>query len=166
MPTPDFILALRRQIGTAKLLLPGVTAIIVEDGRLLMIRRADNGEWSLPAGNCEPGEEPAWTIAREVHEETGYVAVPERIAAVANGPDVTYPNGDRCEYVTTFYVCRVVGGELAPRDGEALDVRWVPTDDPRAQARIAMMPADLATMLSATSPTFPWDEAWLEDLAG
>ncbi|MBN1248821.1 MAG: NUDIX hydrolase N-terminal domain-containing protein, partial [Anaerolineae bacterium] len=42
-----------------------------EDGRMLLVRRADNGLWAMPGGAFEVGETPAEATAREVLEETG-----------------------------------------------------------------------------------------------
>jgi 8-oxo-dGTP diphosphatase len=54
---------------------PGISAaIIVQDGRVLMIRRrVAEGElsWQFPAGGIEPGESPEDAAVRETAEETG-----------------------------------------------------------------------------------------------
>ncbi|HRJ43957.1 MAG TPA: NUDIX hydrolase N-terminal domain-containing protein, partial [Caldilineaceae bacterium] len=50
------------------------TALFNDADRLLLIRRADNGLWALPGGACDVGEPPVVGAAREVWEETGYVA--------------------------------------------------------------------------------------------
>lgn len=41
------------------------------DGRLLLIRRGDSGQWALPGGTLEWGEQLRAAITREVWEETG-----------------------------------------------------------------------------------------------
>ena len=72
MPTPEFVLSLREKIGHDLLWLPAVTAVVLrEDGRVLLARRSDNGNWGLVSGIVEPGEEPAVTAVRECLEETG-----------------------------------------------------------------------------------------------
>ena len=56
-----------------------VGAIVVEDGRLLLIRRgrgAAKGAWSLPGGRVETGETLAEAVVRELREETGLEAPP------------------------------------------------------------------------------------------
>ncbi|MFE1362617.1 NUDIX hydrolase, partial [Streptomyces harbinensis] len=54
---------------------PGISAgIVVQDGRVLMIRRrVKEGElsWQFPAGGIEPGETPEEAAVRETAEETG-----------------------------------------------------------------------------------------------
>ncbi|MGH9172982.1 MAG: NUDIX domain-containing protein, partial [Vicinamibacterales bacterium] len=52
----------------------GVGAVIVLDGRVLLIKRAHEprkGEWSLPGGRVELGETLADATRREIKEETG-----------------------------------------------------------------------------------------------
>jgi 8-oxo-dGTP pyrophosphatase MutT (NUDIX family) len=51
-------------------------AVIREDGRMLAIRRADNGEWVPPGGIVELDENPRDTARREVLEETGVTVQP------------------------------------------------------------------------------------------
>jgi 8-oxo-dGTP diphosphatase len=54
----------------------GVTMIpVLEDGSIVLVRRVDNGCWSLPGGLMDWGETVATTAAREVQEETGLTLV-------------------------------------------------------------------------------------------
>ncbi|MHB1912084.1 MAG: NUDIX domain-containing protein, partial [Acidimicrobiales bacterium] len=51
-----------------------VGAVVVDDDRLLLIRRGHGpaaGEWSVPGGRVEAGETLAEAVVREVLEETG-----------------------------------------------------------------------------------------------
>ena len=50
VPIPDFIVSLRRQVGQAQLWLPGVTAVVRRSDEILLVRRADNGEWTPVTG--------------------------------------------------------------------------------------------------------------------
>ena len=62
MPTPEFILSLREKIGHDPLWMPGVTAVVFnEGGQVLLCRRSDNGAWTPITGIVDPGEEPAVT---------------------------------------------------------------------------------------------------------
>ncbi len=49
----------------------GDAAIIDDAGRILLIRRADNGKWAMPGGALAVGETPAEGVVREAWEETG-----------------------------------------------------------------------------------------------
>ena len=155
MPTPDYILQLRHSFGQGRLLLPGVSAVVVRDdpetGRrdLLLVRRSDTGRWSLPAGIVEPFEQPAATIIRELVEETGVVAEVERLALLTTDPDVVYSNGDRCQFVSMCFRCRYVSGQAVVGDEESTAVGWfgvgeLPELEARQQRRIACALAERA----------------------
>lgn len=136
MPTPDFILALRKKIGHDLLLLPAVTGIVVnDDGQVLLVRSVHRGQWTTIGGCIEPGEEPADCIAREIREETGVTAIPESITSVDAWGDVVYPNGDHVRFVTTTFRCRPIAGKPHVADEESLEVRYFSPD---------ALPGDLA----------------------
>jgi ADP-ribose pyrophosphatase YjhB (NUDIX family) len=129
MATPEFIAALRRKIGNDLLWLPGVMgAVFNAEGQVLLGRRSDNGRWTLITGILEPGEEPGPGLLREIEEETGVVAELERLVAVNVFDPVTFPNGDRAEFLNVVFRCRYVSGEARVNDDESTDVRWFPLD--------------------------------------
>jgi ADP-ribose pyrophosphatase YjhB (NUDIX family) len=129
VPTPDFILELRRHIGTAPLWLTGVTAVVLRENQVLLVRRADNGAWTPVTGIVDPGEEPAVAAAREVLEEADVVATPERLASVFVTEMVVYDNGDRTQYLDLTFRFAYVSGEAHPADGENTEARWFDLDD-------------------------------------
>lgn len=60
MPISPFIAKLREKIGNDLLLLPSVSAIILDDaGRVLIQRASDDGKWYVIGGSLEPNEQPA-----------------------------------------------------------------------------------------------------------
>lgn len=128
MPVPEFVLALREHIGTDLLWLSGVTAVVCRGDEVLLARRADNGAWTPVTGIIDPGEEPAEAAVREVAEETAVRAEPERLAMVSVTPVVTYPNGDRSQYLDITFRMRWLEGDPHPADGENTDVRWFHRD--------------------------------------
>lgn len=129
MPTPEFISELRASIGHRLLYLPGVTSVVTdEDGRVLLVRRADDGRWTLVGGIPEPGEEPAETAVREVREETAVRCVVQRVLAVGAQPPIRYPNGDVCQFLDIAVACRAVGGEARVNDEESVEVGWFARD--------------------------------------
>lgn len=96
-------------------------------GEILLHRRRDTGRWSLPGGVLDPGEQPADAVVREVLEETGVRAVPDRLVGVYLTPDIRYPNGDLAQYVSTAFEC-IPQSDDVPRvnDDESLDVDYFP----------------------------------------
>jgi 8-oxo-dGTP diphosphatase len=135
VPTPEYIAAIRRVYGQGRLLLPGVSAVVIRDdlepGRvhLLLTRRSDTGRWSLPAGIVEPFEQPAVSMLRELVEETRITAEVERLALLRTDPDVVYPNGDRCQFIAMCFRCRYVSGEAQVGDEESTEVAWFAADE-------------------------------------
>ncbi|WP_030848923.1 NUDIX hydrolase [Streptomyces sp. NRRL F-4474] len=159
MTTPDFIRRIRESAGHQLLLLPGVTAIVVDDlGRVLLGRRSDTGRWSVVGGIAEPGEQPAETAVREVYEETAVRCVPERVVLVQMLEPITYPNGDVCQFQDITFRCRATGGEARANDHESLEVAWFGVDalpplEPFALDRIHRALRDEATWFEGPAET-------------
>ena len=128
MAIPDFVVALRTKIGTAPLWLSGVTAVVLKDDQLLLVRRADNGAWTPVTGITDPGEQPADAAVREVAEEAGVRVVPERLAGVGVTEVVIYSNGDQSQYLDLTFLMRWTDGDPYPADGENTEARWFPLD--------------------------------------
>ena len=129
MPTPDFVLSLREKIGHELLWLPGITGVVFnEDDQVLLVRRADDGRWTLITGMLEPGEEPAAGTLREVEEETGVTAEVEHLIHVGSHGPITFPNGDQCSFLNVGFRCRYVGGQARVNDDESTDVGWFGLD--------------------------------------
>jgi 8-oxo-dGTP pyrophosphatase MutT (NUDIX family) len=124
VPIPEFIVALRRHVGHAPLWLPGVTAVIIRDQQVLLVKRSDNLAWTPVTGIVEPGENPADCAVREVLEETGIHVVARRLAWVHVTRPMVYANGDHAQYLDHVFRMDWVGGEPFPADDESLDACW------------------------------------------
>ncbi len=115
---------LQREFPVAPLV--GVGAVVVEQGRVLLVQRGTEpakGKWSIPGGLIDVGESLREAVAREVREETGLLVEPLELIELL---DRIHRDGDRVRYhyVIADYLCRVVGGTLlAASDADA--VRWV-----------------------------------------
>jgi 8-oxo-dGTP pyrophosphatase MutT (NUDIX family) len=132
------------------------TAVVFDaDGRVLLARRADNGAWCPPGGIIDPAEEPADAAVREVFEETGVIAIPDRLVAVAVAPPITYPNGDEVQYLDLMFRCRAVSGEARVNDSESVEVGWYPLDAlPNLSEWTLRLLAQAASGAAATAFTF------------
>jgi len=61
---------------------------VLPDGRIVLIRRRDNGQWGLPGGMVDWGEDIPTTVCRELTEETGLeVAKIRRLVGVYSAAD-------------------------------------------------------------------------------
>jgi 8-oxo-dGTP pyrophosphatase MutT (NUDIX family) len=57
-------------------------AAVIHEGKLLLIRRTDDGLWALPGGITDPGETLAETVRRELWEETGIRGRPAQLLGI------------------------------------------------------------------------------------
>ncbi|MBV9087329.1 MAG: NUDIX hydrolase [Acidobacteriaceae bacterium] len=109
----------------------GVGAVIVEDGRALVVRRGSEplkGEWSIPGGVLELGETLREGAAREALEETGLVVeageVLEVVDRIMRDPD----GKTQYHFVLVDFLCRRTSGE-ACAGGDAVEVRWAAEEE-------------------------------------
>ncbi len=61
---------------------PSAEAVVMQENRLLLVRRRDDGLWALPGGITDPGETLAESAQRELWEETGIRARPRRLLGI------------------------------------------------------------------------------------
>lgn len=106
--------------------LVGVGAIIIEDSRVLLVKRAHpplQAEWSIPGGVLEVGELVREAAIREAREETGLVVEPSELLGVYDR--VLRDPGHRVQYhyVLIDFLCRRVAGDLFAAT-DAAEVRW------------------------------------------
>ncbi|WP_329587480.1 NUDIX domain-containing protein [Kitasatospora sp. NBC_01250] len=95
-------------------------AVVREDGRVLAIRRADNGTWEPPGGVLELSETVEDGVRREVYEETGIKVSVERLTGV-------YKNVSR-GVVALVFRCRPESGHEQPSD-ESTAVAWLTREE-------------------------------------
>jgi 8-oxo-dGTP diphosphatase len=106
--------------------LVGVGAIIIEDARVLLVRRAHpplQAQWSIPGGVLEVGELVREAAIREAREETGLIVAPADLLGVYDRVLRNPEQRVQYHYVLIDFLCRRVGGELAAAS-DAAEVRW------------------------------------------
>jgi len=107
--------------------LVGVGAVIVENGRVVVVRRAHEplkGEWSIPGGVLELGETLRSGVAREALEETGLTVEPGEVLEVFDRI-VHDPEGrTQFHYVLIDFLCSRMRGELRA-GADASEARWI-----------------------------------------
>ncbi|MET9490925.1 NUDIX domain-containing protein [Nocardia sp. NPDC006630] len=115
----------------ANSLVPGGSALVVDDqGAILLQRRRDSGNWSLPGGIMEIGETLEECVVRETKEESGLDIEITGLLGIYTDPEhvIAYADGEiRQEFSVTFYG-RVRGGQVAVSD-ESTEVRFVGLDE-------------------------------------
>ncbi len=113
---PRSVLGIAKEIGRHILRRPVVgiaVAARTDDGRWLLIRRADTGTWALPGGTVEWGETLRSTFDRELLEEAGVTeAVFERVVGVYSRPD----RDPRFHAVTVVVTARIAAPSRPPEN--------------------------------------------------
>lgn len=115
-------------------------------GRLVLIRRADNGRWALPGGWAEVGSTPGQNALRELHEETGFVAELERLVGVYD--HLHFGTTSAYHIYTICFRARIVGGE--------------PTASIETPEVVLVDPAELPANMSALQQAMAGDALRIE----
>lgn len=153
MPIPEFIVETRKKIGTDLMWVPSVCAVVLRDSAdtsdwavpdVLLVRRADNRNWTPVTGIADPSEEPHMAAVREVLEETGVEVEPAAILGVGVVGPVTHDNGDKATYMSVQIRCEATDPTAVPivGDDESIEVGWfpisnMPVTDPKWRLTIA-----------------------------
>jgi len=106
--------------------LVGVGAIIIEDSRVLLVKRAHpplQAQWSIPGGVLEVGELVREAAIREAREETGLIVEPADLLGVYDRVLRHADGRVQYHYVLVDFLCRRTGGELRAAS-DAAEVRW------------------------------------------
>jgi ADP-ribose pyrophosphatase YjhB (NUDIX family) len=107
-----------------------VTAFVLDEhGRVLLIRRTDNGLWALPGGAQDFGEYIAEAVVRETREETGIDIKVEGLVGIYTNPNhvVEYSDGEVRQQFSICFRALYLGGEPTTSD-ESAEVRWTARD--------------------------------------
>ncbi len=112
----------------ANSIVPAVSAIVPDaQGGLLLIRRTDNGYWSIPGGGVEPGESVSEAAAREVREETGIDCEVVGLVGIYSNPGhvAAYDDGEVRQEFSICFTTRLVGGTVRT-SSESSAVQFIP----------------------------------------
>ncbi|MGH7597526.1 MAG: NUDIX hydrolase [bacterium] len=107
---------------------PCVGAVIIKNGKVLLIRRANEpfkNHWDFPGGFLEAGEKPKDGLQREIGEELQIDVKIIRVLGIY--PDTYGPAGDAT--LNIYYLCKISRGEITPNQFEIAAAKWVDPDE-------------------------------------
>jgi ADP-ribose pyrophosphatase YjhB (NUDIX family) len=117
----------------ANSLTPTVFAAVRDaGGRLLLVRRSDSGNWELPGGRVEFGEDATAAVEREVAEESGVTISVSRLVGVFTDPGHVMVYPDTGEVRQQFAVCfhaQPGCGRPQPDHDETCEAAWIDPAD-------------------------------------
>jgi ADP-ribose pyrophosphatase YjhB (NUDIX family) len=112
----------------ANSIVPAVSVIVSNDvGKVLLIRRSDNGNWALPGGAMDIGESLRQAAVRETREETGIGCEITGVSGIYTDPGhvILYTsNGEVRQEFSIVLTARATSGQLT-LSSESPEVRWV-----------------------------------------
>jgi 8-oxo-dGTP pyrophosphatase MutT (NUDIX family) len=123
---------LRALAGDEEVLIMVAARCLLRDGqgRILLIKRSDNGLWAVPAGGMELGDTVRQCAIREVEEETGLTPTKLSPIAILSGADSAETNqfGHTYQFHTTVFLATAWTGELVTQTDESTDAGWFHPD--------------------------------------
>jgi 8-oxo-dGTP pyrophosphatase MutT (NUDIX family) len=121
---------LRKLIGDRKVIITAARAVVRDDyGRVLFIRRSDNGTWGLPAGSQELGESILECMIREVKEESGLDVISAKLMALYTNVSIVTHFGDPYQVFVAQFLVDEWSGELVTETDETIDAKFFDLDD-------------------------------------
>ena len=100
-----------------------VKGVVIHDGCVLLLLN-ERGEWDLPGGRPDAGEDHRAALRREVREETGLEV---EVGAAIDGHQFEVLSG-RFVRILPF-ACRLVGASAVVLSHEHLETRWQPVGE-------------------------------------
>lgn len=130
--------------------IPAVLAVVVRNGHVLLVRRAnppDQGLWGLPGGRMELGETHLNAALRELEEETGIRADTPRLLTVLDF--IEHDSGGRLahHFAMIAVLCRWQHGEAVAAD-DALEARWFSREEIARLGPLASLRVEFLTDLA------------------
>jgi ADP-ribose pyrophosphatase YjhB (NUDIX family) len=123
---------LRKLVGNRPLIIVATRSVVMDQqGRVLLTRRRDSGEWGFPAGALELGESVLDCCRREVKEETGLHVVSAVPIAIYSEPRFASTDryGNQRQGVAIVLLVREWTGDITPSTNETTDCRFFAMDD-------------------------------------
>lgn len=122
---------IRKLIGREKLIVVATRAVIRDSlGRVLFVRRNDNGRWVMPSGSLEANETLEEGMKREVKEETGLDVLKAVPMAIYTYPDSVTAYGDPYYQISLQFLVEEWAGTLVNETDETTQARFFEVDLP------------------------------------
>lgn len=103
-----------------------VRGAVIQDDKILLVKEASDGLWTLPGGWADVGDSPSEAVEREIREESGYEARATKLMAVEDRK-LRHPHYVFDVY-KMFFLCDLTGGE-ATTSIETTAVDWFAEDE-------------------------------------
>ena len=123
----NYIAQMREKVGKELVMTVGCGVLLESsEGKVLLQKRSDTGDWCVPGGALEPGETYVEAATREVREEVGIEVSDLKLFGLYSGEDrmIHYPNGDNVYSLSVIFTTRNYTGTISDSDSEVLEHRF------------------------------------------
>lgn len=144
------------KMPSANSVCPAAAVAIIKDGNILMLKRKDNGKWTMPGGTMELTESILDCAVRELKEETSMDVKIEDVIGIYTDPNIRieYSDGEVRREFTVVYCGTVVGEYSVEFDDETSKYQWVSLKDveqlPMAESQLKRIQDVLAYVTNNT----------------
>ena len=109
---------------------PAAAVALIDDDKLLMLKRKDNKKWTLPGGTLDFGESLTECAVREVMEETGLdISIKDVVGTYTDGDiRIEYSDGEVRQEFTIVYLGEIAGGSVV-LDDESSEYKWIKLEE-------------------------------------
>jgi 8-oxo-dGTP pyrophosphatase MutT (NUDIX family) len=116
----NYIKNIREKIGHKPIIMSGVGLIICKDNKVLLQKRADDGNWGIHGGGMELGETYLEALNRELKEEMNITPIDPKLYGIFSGKKMhhIYPNEDE------VFCCEEYEGSINFNDHEVIECKW------------------------------------------
>ena len=103
-----------------------MVALVSNDRKLLMLKRIDSGNWTMPGGTMELGESLIDCAMRETKEETGLSIKIVDLIGIYTDPEIVveYSDGEVRQEFSVLYYGIIINGDIKI-DDESTEYKWV-----------------------------------------
>jgi ADP-ribose pyrophosphatase YjhB (NUDIX family) len=131
-------------------------AVFDEDGRILLVQRADSGTWCMPGGAADVGESASQAAEREAFEESGFEVKARRLLGLYDNRRWLGRAETALHLYHVVFECELVGGAATPSH-ETSDVRWVTEQEatalPLFRTHVRKVPAAFRRHADPSAPS-------------
>lgn len=127
----SYVGRMRKLVGKEKLIVVALRAVVRDhEGKILFVRRSDNGRWVMPSGALELDETLLEGMTREVKEETGLEVISARPMGIYTYPSSLTAYGDPYYQISVQFLVEEWSGALVSETDETVQACFFPIDSP------------------------------------
>ena len=126
----EYIPYIRQYIGNKAIFMPCSGGIFINDNKILLQKRADDGTWAIHGGALELGETFEDCLKREIKVELNIEITKYKFLKSYSGKSLhhVYPNGDEVYGIVDTFLVEEYDGDFKIDESEVSELKWFDID--------------------------------------